>query len=201
MMAPRSAGRPASGLLRKERSVTALRAFIAGALEQRHGGAYLRELGVDVAPIAVTRAAAPVRWRPASYQRPGPKTASPPPSPRPENVAVRDWMAVNPERLELEAGFVVVDAASRRAQRSVYQRLQRVVGVVQLLATSAGKARQVVALVLVDGANDRRRLEDQLDELVADWAWQYVDLQTVEPAVATWRHLAREAARREQLAL
>jgi hypothetical protein len=110
-------------------------------------------------------------------------------------------MAVNPERLELEAGFVVVDAASRRAQRSVYQRLQRVVGVVQLLATSAGKERQVVALVLVDGANDRRRLEDQLDELVADWAWQYVDLQTVEPAVATWRHLAREAARREQLAL
>jgi hypothetical protein len=82
-----------------------------------------------------------------------------------------------------------------------YQRLQRVVGVVQLLATSAGKERQVVALVLVDGANDRRRLEDQLDELVADWAWQYVDLQTVEPAVATWRHLACEAARREQLAL
>jgi hypothetical protein len=59
--------------------------------------------------------------------------------------------------------------------------------------------RRVLALVLTDGEDDRRRLRSALDEFADGCEWTEVDEETVEPAVQTWRHLALVAARRAEL--
>ena len=59
----------------------------------------------------------------------------------------------------------------------------------------------MIALVLTDSEDDRRRLRAELDEFVGDWSWAEIDLETVEPAIQTWRGLAQLAGRREGLHL
>jgi hypothetical protein len=108
---------------------------------------------------------------------------------------------VRPGELELGFGLVTFATAGAQAQRELYRALQAVVGITHLLAVGDGRDRRVVALVLTDGEQDRRRLRTQLDEFADSWRWDEVDDETVEPAIETWRCLARSAARREDLLL
>jgi hypothetical protein len=207
MVAAGSVGRPLTGSVRKDESATAVRAYVAGRLEARGDDAYLHEeLGVDLNSTAVRRAAGRVQWRPPGYRPPGRQ-----PAPAVDaddggqvpqsDTAIRDWLAVDADKLELGVSLVTVPVTTGRAQRDVYRALARIVGVVQVLAAGSGRGRRVLAVVLTDGESDRRRVRSLLDELADDWSLDAIDLQTVVPALRTWRHLAQSAARRERLLL
>lgn len=192
-----SVGRPRHGDVRKERSVAAVRAYIASRLAGQLDEAFLTdELGIALNTTAVRRAAGPWHWRPPGYKPPGRAGAGAPP---PSGTAMRDWLAVRATELNLGLGLLAFPVASAQAQRELYRALAQVLGVVHVLAAGDGRDRHVVALVLTDGDDDRRRLRSELDELGDGWRWDEVDHETVEPAVRTWRHLARTAARSEGL--
>lgn len=197
MVSRGSVGRPRHGDARKDRSVAAVRAYIACRLAGRLDHAFLAdELGVALNTTAVRRAAGPLHWRPPGYRaRGGAAGGSPPPS----GTAMRDWLMVRPSELNLGLGLLTFPTAGAQAQRELYRTLGGVVGVVHVLAVGDGRDRRVVALVLTDGEDDRRRLRVELDEFGNGWQWDEVDDETLEPAVETWRHLARTAARREDL--
>jgi hypothetical protein len=59
--------------------------------------------------------------------------------------------------------------------------------------------RDVVAFVVFDGSRERRDLRARLEELAERMIWEDILHETHEPAVQTWRHLARVAAASEDL--
>lgn len=181
-----------------DRSTTAVRAYIATRLEGRTDEGFLNDdLGVALNTTAVRRAAGPWRWRPPGYQRPGRRAES---IQQPgAGTAIRDWLTVQAGDLDLGLGLLTFDVTGAQAQRELYRAVAAVAGVVQVLAAGDGHDRRVFAVVITDGERDRRRLRSTVDELGHDWRWDEVDHETVEPAIRTWRHLARAAARREGL--
>lgn len=207
-MARTQVGRPPHGDVPKARSETAKRAYIAGRLAHRSGPSFLDEIGVALNVSAVSRAGRALLWHPPHYNPRGrkPKEAAP----RGERAtdgtspsgALREWLDVDAGALDIGAALVTVDFESQRQQRSAYRDLRGVAGVVQLVAPVRGDQMQkhrLLAMVLVDGEGDRRRLRERLSEVDGDWAWQDIALQTVEPAVRTWSELTRIAAHREGL--
>jgi hypothetical protein len=197
MVSGRPAGRPRHGASRKDRSVTAARAYIAGRLAGQLDHAFLADnLGVALNMSAVNRASGELHWRPPNYKPRGRAAGGPTPS---SGTALRDWLAVRASELHLGAGLVTFPVDGAQAQREIYRDLHAVAGVVQLMRAGDGRERRVLALVLTDGEDDRRRLRSALDEFADDWEWTEVDEETVEPAVQTWRHLALVAARRDEL--
>jgi hypothetical protein len=202
MVAGGEVGRPTHGALPQEQSKTAIRAFVAAKLAGRQdSGFYTDELGVLVNATAAGRAGHRLLWHPPGYQPPGPKPKggqSPPSADRPE-AALRDWLAVDTQALDLGIALVTCLAPSRRAQLTLYRDVRRLPGVLQAFLAASGDARHVFALVVTDGEVDRRRLRANLDGLATEWRWHELDQQTTTPAVATWRHLARLAARSEDL--
>jgi len=195
MVSGRAVGRPREGGPRKDRSDSAVRSYVAARLAERPDQDFLTgELGVAINTTAVSRAAGPLRWRPPGYKPRGRAAGGSPP---PSGTAIRDWLAVRARELGLGLGLLTVPAAG--AQRELYRALRSVVGIVHLLAVGDGRDRRVIALVLTDGEDDRRRLRAGLDEFADSWQWDEVDDETVEPAIETWRCLARSAARREGL--
>lgn len=196
MVSGRAAGTPSHGATRKDRSVTATRAYIAGRLAGQLDKDFLTDLGVALSVSAVHRATGDLHWRPPNYKPRGQAAGGPPP---PSGTALRDWLAIRASELHLGIALVTFPVASAQAQRELYRHLQAIPGVVQLVRAGAGRDRRVLALVLTDGEDDRRRLRSALDEFADDWDWSEVDEETVEPAVQTWRHLSLAAARREDL--
>jgi hypothetical protein len=199
MVSERAVGRPRDGSSRKDRSHSAVRSYVASRLVGRSDQDFLtKDLGVALNTSAVNRAAGPFHWRPPGYKPRGRAAGGPMP---PSGTAIRGWLAVRPGELGLGVGLVTFAAAGAQAQRELYRTLQAVIGVAHLLAVGDGPDRRVIALVLTDGEQDRRRLRAQLDEFADSWHWDEVDDETVEPAIETWRYLARSAARREDLLL
>src|SRR4051812_26190499 len=127
MVAGRSVGRPLTGSVRKDESAAAVRAYVAGRLEGRGDDAYLQQdLGVDLNSTAVRRAGGRVQWRSPGYRPPGRRRASTVGADDggrvPENdTAVRDWLAVDADKLELGVSLATVAVTSGRAQRDVYR--------------------------------------------------------------------------------
>lgn len=200
MVPGRPVGRPNVGLKRKDKSATALRAYVAGQLHGRTDEDFLtRELEVVLNTTAVRRAATQGQWRSSTYHRPGRESTATGPSWG--DAAVRGWVAVQPANMKLGAALIIVPVVNARAQATIYRGLQRLNGVVHAWACGDGERRKVVAVALIDGEDDRRRLRAQLDDVAADWQWDDVDHETVEPALRTWRHLTRIAAQAEGLEL
>lgn len=190
-------GRPLEGAKRKDHSVTGVRAYIAARLAgQLDQGFLTADLGVALSVSAVFRASRELHWRPPNYKPRGRAAGGPP---RPSGTALRDWLAVRTAELQLSLGLVTFPVSGASAQRELYRALQAVLGVVHLVRAGDGPGRRVVALVVTDGDDDRRRLRAELDEFADDWEWSEVDDETVEPAIATWRNLALAAARSEDL--
>lgn len=197
MVAGGSVGRPREGAKRKDRSVTGVRAYIAARLAGQFDQDFLTaDLGVALSVSAVSRASGELHWRPPNYKPRGRAAGGPPP---PSGTALRDWLVVRTAELQLSLGLVTFPVSGANAQRELYRALLAVLGVVHLVRAGDGPGRRVVALVVTDGADDRRRLRAELDEFADAWEWSEVDDETVEPAIATWRHLALAAARSEDL--
>jgi hypothetical protein len=197
MVSGRPVGRPREGAPRKERSTTAVRAYVAGRLAGRLDQEFLAgDLGVAVNMSAIQRASGPLHWRPPNYKPRGRAAGGPAP---PSGTALRDWLAVRTDELRLSLGLVTLPVPGAQAQRELYHALQSVLGVVHLVRAGDGPTRRVVALVVTDGDDDRRRLRAELEEYADSWEWSEVDEETVNPAVQTWRHLTLLAARDEDL--
>jgi hypothetical protein len=200
MVPGRAVGRPNVGLKRKDKSATALRAYVAGQVHGRTDQDFLTgELEVVLNTTAVRRAATSAQWRTPAYKRPGRKSTTAAPSWA--DAAVRGWVAVQPANMKLGAALITIPVVNARAQTIIYRGLQRLNGVIHAWACGDGERRKVVAVALIDGEDDRRRLRAQLDDVAADWQWDDVDHETVEPALRTWRHLTRIAAQAEGLEL
>ena len=190
-------GRPREGTTRKDRSVTAVRAYIAARLAGRLDQDFLtNDLRVALSVSAIHRASRELHWRSPAYKPRGLAAGGPAPA---AGTALRDWLAVRPHELQLGIGLVTIPIQGTQPQRELYRALQSVLGVVQLVRVGDGGDRRVLALVVTDGEDDRRRLRSEFDEYADDWDWSEVDDETVEPAVQTWTHLVHAAARREGL--
>lgn len=197
MVSGGSVGRPRHGAVRKDQSATAARAYIAARLAGRLDQQFLTaDLGVALNMSAVQRASGKIHWRPPSYKPRGRAAGGPPPT---SGTALRDWLAVRANELGLSVGLVTIPVSGAQAQRELYRALQSVLGVVHLLRAGDGPDRRVVALIVTDGNDDRRRLRSELDEYADGWDWAEIDDETITPAVQTWRHLTLMAARREDL--
>ncbi len=211
MVSERPAGRPPKGEIAQEASTTATRAHIACKLAGRHDSAFLRDIGVALNTTAVGRAGRARLWHPNPYNPPGPKPAAPATPPPPsvastrdpstdQSPALRDWLAIDYAALDVSLALVTVRAKKPGRARSAYATLRDIPGVVQVILLLPGERGSVVmAIVAWDGEADSRRLVGRLHELDARWALQPIEIQTVDPAEATWRHLALVAATAEGL--
>ena len=213
MVSERSAGRPPKGGIAQEISQTAARAHIACRLADRHDEAFLASLGLAVNPTAVERAGSDLTWRSAVYDPPGPKpeaaaatssskTARIRAARRAAEPALRDWIEIDYAAMDVSLALVTMSAEKHGEARSLYSALRDIPGVVQaVLFLPDGMKSTVMAVVAWDGEADARRLRGRVEELGAGWSWGPIDVQTVRPAEATWRHLAVVAAQREDLEL
>lgn len=196
-MAQRTAGRPTSGRVRKDRSLTALYSFVCWELEQRRNDMdFLVELGVDLAPSAVHNSANPRRWRPGVEPPDG-------------DPLFRAWQLVDEPRLGIRSAVVRAyldqDQGGSRVPTSralvlrdeVLAFLERLDGIRQILGAESGEL--VIAIVLYDDRDDADRLRAQLRELPCPWDWDEVGRESWSPAPSTWRRLTRRVAAREGL--
>jgi hypothetical protein len=143
---------------------------------------YLREdLGLDLNTSAVKRTVSQARHR------------GPGPPDRP--VTFRPWLLVNEADLDVDVSFVSL--RTDEDGRAVFRSLQRLKGVRQLIRVGDW----IHAVVLHDGARDRRRIVTRLSDFVDDPHLLPVISETYEPAVATWRRLARLKAEQDRLLL
>jgi hypothetical protein len=211
MLSERPVGRPPTGEIAQESSSTATRAHIACKLAGRHDTAFLRDIGVAVNTTAVGRAGRARLWHPDPYKPPGPKPAvtatSPPPgdadaadTPTHRPAALRDWLAIDYAALNVSLALVTVRAKQSGGALKAYAALRNIPGVVHTILLVPGKKRtRAMAIVAWDGEADFQRILGRLRELDARWGLQPIELQTVDPAEATWRHLALVAASNEGL--
>ncbi|MDQ3163410.1 MAG: hypothetical protein M3Q92_11375 [Actinomycetota bacterium] len=107
--------------------------------------------------------------------------------------AVRSWLHVDTDQLDLFTALVRV----RSTHVGAYGGLDEIAGVVQVLRLEA--EGDLLALVLYEQRSDRARLRARLEELGEIMSWEVVSNQSVEPALATWRALTKQAAEREGL--
>ncbi len=207
MVSKRPVGRPPKGEIAQEASKTATRAHIARKLAGRQDGAFLEELGVAVNSTAVARAGGARTARPDAYTPPGPAPgaakAARPASRNPAGApAFREWLAIDYEVLDISLALATVRARDEGHQLSLYAALRDVAGIIQvLMLVPSDEQWLVIAVVAWDGEADARRLRGRFKELGANWGWQPVEIESVLPAQATWRHLARVAAKAEGLGI
>lgn len=203
-MAERQVGRPATGTIAKERSATAARAYVASRLAQTSDAQFFDGLGVALNPSAVSRAGRAMLWHPADYMPRGRVAEEPTATPRTVKTtrpALRDWLAVDADALDLRAFVAMLTVDTRAQQLSAYRTLQRTVGIVHVMTVSSESEdrRRLMATALIDDDADRQRLAKAFERLSLTWSWLQVEQETLKPALRTWKSLTKAAAKREGL--
>jgi hypothetical protein len=203
-MSDREVGRPATGAVAKERSSTAARAYVAARLAQTTDAQFLDGLGVPLNSSAISRAGRAILWHPPDYKPRGRRADDPSTALRTVKAAkpaLRDWLAVNADALDLRAYIIQLAFENRAEQMTAYRKLQRMVGIVHVMTLSSGEdeRRRLMATALIDDDADRERLTKGLCRLSSDWSWREVEEETLRPALPTWMSLTKAAARREGL--
>lgn len=70
-------------------------------------------------------------------------------------------------------------------------------GVVRVMSVEGSD--DLLAIVIYERRSDRERLRARFSDIGEITSWEQIDLDTQNPAIATWRALAQSAAEREQL--
>ena len=87
-----------------------------------------------------------------------------------------------------------------RSSEEIFEILGDLSGVRQLL--QVGSTGEILAVVVFDGARARRELRAVIQErLQMRPQWDEIEQETFEPALRTWRELARKVAGDEDLTL
>jgi hypothetical protein len=177
-------GRKSVGTQPQPQSDTALFAHIAYRLEGKTTGE-IRRYASEVLQIKVGENA--IRKAPATSARilhlPSPE------------VALRPWLRVDTDALDLFTAIVRL----RSGRRGGFGGVDRIPGVTQLFRLE--QSNELVAAVIYERRSDQMRLRARLSELAEVISWEVVAEQRLDPALATWRALARGAAAREGLLL
>jgi hypothetical protein len=190
--------RTARGILRQAESRTALFAYFAARMAGYVTHAFddiFRTWGLPIRGDSALRAASRSKWHPPTKSRPGRKAAAG--ATQPEQAAsFREWLLVDELRLDLEVALIQFPGRGSR-QGDLLDGLRRTAGVRHIIETS--RTRDVYAFAVFGGPQGRRELRARLEELATEMTWDDVLWETQEPAVETWRALARDAAEAEGL--
>lgn len=112
---------------------------------------------------------------------------------------IRRWLLVDEPGLDLDVAVLRFEGTGV-SQPGVTRSLRGIPGVRQILQL-AGRG-DVIAVCVFDGARARRELRAQIEERIEGAAsWDEVELESWEPAVATWSALARRLGDEEALSL
>lgn len=163
-------------------SDTALFAHVASRLEDvgvRRLGSWAAELGVLAGPLAIRRA-------PFTAER----LADAPERER----AVRRWALVDYDALDLFLAVVTLRCSG--ARRAALDGIEQLKGVIELLRLVDG---QLLAMVVYERRSDQRALRTALSEFADIESWRVVEERRPLAAISTFRQLALDAARHEQL--
>ena len=109
---------------------------------------------------------------------------------------LRPWLLVDLDALNFFTALVCVRNAS---DSDVFSAVARVPGVVHVMRLMSHG--DVVAIVIYEDRAQQRMLRARLGEIADIVSWEHVDFASHEPAILTWRSLARRAGEREGLLL
>lgn len=183
--------RPPVGNTTQERSLTALYAYVVGALEgvgARERDTLCRGLEILVKKNGLERAAKDYLWDP-------PRASDPPP--RTHSGTLRPWLLVDEPRMGIERALVRFPGAGRR-RPDLLELLRQTPGVRQLVELRTGP-KDIVAVMLFQDTRDRERLEAVIEAEEVPYEWDEIRSEDHEPALGTWRFLVRRAAEKEKL--
>jgi hypothetical protein len=184
------------GTRRQDTSRTALFAYVAAQLAGLSTGQInetFRSWGLAITQDSATRAASAARV-PSTKQRPGRRPSRV--AARKSSNVLRDWLLVDELRLDLEVAFIRWPGNGAR-QSELIAGLSSTDGVRHIFETS--RARDVYAIVVFDGVEQRRALRARLEELADVLEWEDILFETQEPSISLWRMLAQRAAQTENL--
>jgi hypothetical protein len=167
--------RPPDGTIAKERSRTALFAYVAARLAQaplKDDSAFFGKVGLDVNGKAGAVAG---------------KAAK---------SSLVKWLVVDEPELDLDVSLLRFPPGEE--SNRTFAVLADLPGVRQLI--QLGTTGEVIAIVVFDGARARRDLRASIEERIGVRpVWEDIERETFEPARRTWRELARKVARDEGL--
>jgi hypothetical protein len=167
--------RPSDGTIAKERSRTALFAYVAGRLSgvsSQDAATFYGKASLDVSTKAGAVAAKAAKG------------------------SLTKWILVDEPALDLDVSLLRFPAGDDPG--GMFAALAEVAGVRQLI--QLGTTGDILAIVIFDGARARRELRATIEERVGVRpVWEEVERETFGPARRTWRELARRVAREENL--
>ena len=174
--------RPPDGTTSKERTRTALFAYIAARLHGRQAkadeDALFGQLGLNVSSTAAQNAA---RHHRQSFARP----------------ALRKWLLIDEPRLDLDVAVLRFEGCGHR-QQGLVETLNEMPGLRQILELSG--SFEVLAVAIFDGRVARGDLKARVQEATGlDPAWFDIERESWAPSTATWAALAQRAADKEGL--
>ncbi|HWA54409.1 MAG TPA: hypothetical protein VG816_09585 [Solirubrobacterales bacterium] len=169
--------RPTDGKIAKAGSRSALFAHVAARLhlrlQKRDSSFFKDELGVNINEKAGRDAAAPLK------------------------SSLRKWVLVREPDLDLDVSLLRF-RPGERSPEEIFEALEALSGVRQLLQIAS--TGEVLAIVIFDGARARRELRAVIQERIQIRPqWDEIERETFDPALRTWRELARKVASDENL--
>lgn len=174
--------RPSVGTRSQAESDTALFAHVAYRLEGKTT-AEIASYASDVLRIKTGENA--IRKAPATSARLSGLT-------QPDG-AIRSWLRIDTAAMDFFTALVRV----RSAELTAFGGLDKISGVIHVMRLEA--PGDLLAFVLYERRSDQARLKARIEEQGEIVSWEVVSQQTEDPAVKTWRGLARAAAEREGL--
>lgn len=111
-----------------------------------------------------------------------------------EHDWIRESVEVDPTKLDLDLAIVIFPAMSRSEQLLAALR-----GTGRVVRLYSGYEKDLVAVIVYDGARERRRLQTRLEEHAPELHW--IVVRDVDDAIASesWLSLARKIAAEEGL--
>jgi hypothetical protein len=194
----RIVARPPVGTVPQRQSRTALFAYVAGRLAgislAEQPGFFEAQLGVKIGRDGAEGAAARRRHPQPGKRKRGPIASAPQSPVQAEDAALFDWLLVEEHKLGLDTALIRFPGVGKR-QGELLGALSKVRGVRQILELS--RERDIIAVVVFDGRDDRMRLRTELEEFAVAMVWEDIESETHRPAITAWKHLAQRAARIE----
>jgi hypothetical protein len=168
-------------------------ARLAGHTDATADG-YFRELGIKITGRGARRAAEGHLYLSPHKRRRGRQSESM--ATAPSDELIREWWLVDEARLGLEKA-VVRFPGEGNARVELRRRLERIAAVRQIVELEHD--RELVAVVVFSGAEERVALQAQLSEIAEVRIWDDILYETHLPALSLWRERAYRAAAEEGL--
>lgn len=166
-------------------------ARLHGAPTREHGEWFVSKLKINLSQPQAERAVIPIRHVSPlkdARGRPGERKQKTP-------WAFREWLDVREERFDLIKVLITIEGAGD-APRELSAQLEALPGIRQII--EGATTRNLTAVALLRNVREEDRLRARIEELTERRViWEHIRSETTDPALATWRELARAQARDE----